>query len=193
MFESRVMFGLPSPGVRRLAVWGVFFTLGSCWVAPSSGRRLLSRLRAVAEPPVRTRPPDVALNTDVGRSEWTECLIKNPEATGNGEANLRLETWIFRSQDYSDFGHFLKIRGSRTRDSKRRLTAAIGRLMPKLSARNACGCCAVVITVIWASLFRPIHRKMRYRNGVELKHDRTSNCCCGVCLTAILGCSYFHS
>eukprot|EP00435_Cladocopium_sp_Y103_P032624 s2351_g8.t1 len=98
--------------VRRLAVWGVFFTLGSCWVAPSSsGRRLLSRLRAIAEPPVRTRPPDVALNTDVGKSEWTECLIKNPEATGNGEANLRLETWIFRSQDYGDFGHFLKIRG----------------------------------------------------------------------------------
>lgn len=67
--------------------------------------------QAIAEPPVRTRPPNVGVNTDVGRSEWTECLIKDPGAAGNGEASLGLETWVFRTVDYGDFEHFLKIRG----------------------------------------------------------------------------------
>ena len=67
--------------------------------------------RGVAEPPVRTRPPEVTVNMEVGKSQWTECLIKNPEAAGNGEANLRVETWIFRTSDYGDFEGLLKIRG----------------------------------------------------------------------------------
>ena len=78
-----------------------------------AGLRRLTRLLAIAEPPARTRPPDVAAESAVKRSEWTECLIKNPEA-GTGEGNpaiLRLETWVFRTTDYGDFEHFLKIRG----------------------------------------------------------------------------------
>lgn len=100
-------------GVALRLALGVVFTFSSCWIHGFPTRHQQSRLvrRAVAEPPVRTRPPEVAVNTEVGKSQWTECLIKNPEAAGNGEANLRLETWIFRTSDYGDFEHLLKIRG----------------------------------------------------------------------------------
>jgi len=62
----------------------------------------------VAEPPTRTRPPDVADDVLAQTGEWTECLVNDPDTAQSG---LHVETWVFRRIDYNFFQQFLKLRG----------------------------------------------------------------------------------
>ena len=66
--------------------------------------------QAVADPPVRTRPPDTSLESSTRRAGWTECLIKNPVQVA-GQAALRVETWVLRTEDFGDFQRQLRLRG----------------------------------------------------------------------------------
>jgi len=75
---------------------------GLVWGPPPSS----TACHAVADPPVRTRPPDVAADIGTRAAEWTECLINDPSADA-----LRVETWVFRTSDYGDFERLLKLRG----------------------------------------------------------------------------------
>ncbi|CAK9100536.1 unnamed protein product [Durusdinium trenchii] len=129
---------------------GAFLTLASCWVNLGDGFGTKSRARlsqldlrlaqlhgitslsAIAEPPVRTRPPDVTAATAVERSEWTECFIKNPETGNDCVGNLRLETWIFRTTDYGDFQHFLKIRGFQNEGQQASLSCRERQIDPEI-------------------------------------------------------------
>mmetsp|Transcript_51710 Transcript_51710/g.93177 ORF Transcript_51710/g.93177 Transcript_51710/m.93177 type:complete len:215 (-) Transcript_51710:60-704(-) len=70
-------------------------------------------MRAVAEPPTRTRPPEVDSDTSVRSAEWTECLINDP--TGSSD---RVETWVFRTTDYTFFLRLLKLRGFQNQGQK---------------------------------------------------------------------------
>ena len=114
-------------GSRVVAPLGALVSSVLVFSCPKVQSRIV--LRAVAEPPVRTRPPDVEIDTDVDRSEWTECFIKNPE---EGQGQLRLETWLFRTADYGDFEHFLKIRGFQNEGQQASLSCRERQIDPEM-------------------------------------------------------------
>ncbi|CAJ1430812.1 unnamed protein product [Effrenium voratum] len=99
-----------------LALAGPSFVPGSRIALRRAQRGARSLLRAVAEPPPRLRFPETSVEQEL-RKEWTECLIRNPDAT-----NLRMETWVFRTQDYGDFEDFLKLRGFQNEGQEASLT-----------------------------------------------------------------------
>lgn len=93
----------------------------------------ITSLRAVMEPPVLTRPPDVGDEVVAKSLEWTECLINDPmKKSGDSEQTLRVETWVFRTEHYGDFERFLKIRGFENTGQEATLTCRERQVDPEV-------------------------------------------------------------
>jgi len=87
--------------------------------------------RATAEPPTRTRPPEISDDIASKASEWTECLINDPQMKSRGSI-LKVETWVFRTSDYGDFEKFLKLRGFQHVGQKATLNCRERRIDPEM-------------------------------------------------------------
>jgi len=62
------------------------------------------------DPPVATRPPEVAPEVAAKAEEWVECLINDPTLVEK-QGIQKVETWVLRTADFEDFMRLLKLRG----------------------------------------------------------------------------------
>ncbi|CAE8582511.1 unnamed protein product, partial [Polarella glacialis] len=99
----------------------------SQYLRPAEGRLIRSsferirrlrckpQLRVVAEPPTRSRPPDVEAEARTENSEWAECLLQFADAASPADAS---EVWVFRKKDYQEFQRLIGLRLSYRRPSR---------------------------------------------------------------------------
>ena len=109
-FASCLIACLHAVGFVAMSRWASQLRLAGAGFGDSGAGNRLVRRYVLADPPVRTRPPDTVSEVSTQNAEWTECLIKNPVSNA-GQNALRVETWIFRTTDFGDFRRHLRIRG----------------------------------------------------------------------------------